>query len=245
MKVLFVLVLSGICWLQCQKPTPSAAQLVVDEAIASHGLNGFDRKQVAWDFRNKHYTATFQRGKFRYEKEHRDSLQTVDVITNDELFREQNGTMILLTARDSNAIREDVNSVIYFSLLPHFLNDPAVIKADAGKATLAGQPYDKVMVTFEQQGGGRDFQDTFVYWFHEDKRTLDYLAYNYLDAEGGARFRKAINPVIQSGIRFQDYINYEPTTKRRDILNFDLLYEQDSLKELSRIELKNISVTLK
>lgn len=245
MKVFFFFILGSICWLQCQKPTPSTAQMVVDEAIAAHGLSGFDRKTVSLDFRDRHYTAVFDRGRFQYERHHRDSLNTVDVLSNDALYREQNGTRVLLTARDSNAIREGVNSVIYFSLLPHFLNDPAVIKADAGKATLGGQPYDKVMVTFEQQGGGRDFQDTFVYWFHEDKRTLDYLAYNYLDAEGGARFRKAINPVIQSGIRFQDYINYAPPTKRRDILNFDLLYEQDSLKELSRIELKNISVTLK
>ena len=39
-------------------------------------------------------------------------------------------------------------------------------------------------VTFAQDGGGRDWQDRYVYWLHPSRHTLDYLAYSYRETPG-------------------------------------------------------------
>ncbi|HEY0110275.1 MAG TPA: hypothetical protein VGB67_11635, partial [Fibrella sp.] len=61
---------------------------------------------------------------------------------------------------------------------------------------------------------------------------------------GGPRFRKAINPQVVGGIRFQDYINYKGDEKdTTSVSSYDRRYEAKQLPELSRIEQKNIRVT--
>lgn len=95
-------------------------------------------------------------------------------------------------------------------------------------------------VRFRAEGGGTDYKDTFIYWFNQQTLTMDFLAYS----EGGPRFRKAINPQVVDGIRFQDYINYKgETTDTTSVGTYDLRYQARQLAELSRIEQKNIRVT--
>ncbi|HEX9957906.1 MAG TPA: DUF6503 family protein, partial [Fibrella sp.] len=133
-----------------------------------------------------------------------------------------------------------VNSVAYFVLLPFKLRDPAVVADYIGESQVDGQQYDKVRVRFRAEGGGKDYGDTFFYWFNQKTHTMDYLAYS----EGGPRFRKAINPQVVGGIRFQDYINYKGDEKdTTSVSSYDRRYEAKQLPELSRIEQKNIRVT--
>ncbi|MCB0609821.1 MAG: hypothetical protein KDD12_19025, partial [Lewinella sp.] len=146
------------------------------------------------------------------------------------------------SAKDSSAYANSVNSVIYFALLPYFLNDPAVRKTYLGKTTIKGIAYHKIGVTFGAENGGKDFQDQYIYWIRQDNFTLDYLAYNYIVDGGGARFRQAYNLRPVNGLLIADYINFKPKSDSRDVVRFDRLFESDSLEELSRIVLENVAV---
>ena len=71
------------------------------------------------------------------------------------------------------------------------LGDPAVQPRYLGVDTLQGEPYHEIEVTFRQDGGGRDYEDRFIYWIHPERHTMDYLAYGFHIDDGGARFREA------------------------------------------------------
>ena len=134
-----------------------------------------------------------------------------------------------------------VNSVVYFALLPYGLNDQAVNKIYVGQSTIKDEVYHKIKVTFNQEGGGEDFQDVFIYWVGEDDHKVDYLAYSYETDGGGIRFREAYNERVINGVRFVDYVNYKP----KDIQDLEVLdqeFEKGNLEELSKIELTDIKV---
>jgi len=224
---------------------PSQSQQIINQAIVVHGgVPLYEASEVEFDFRDRHYQSTRRGGKFTYERIFTDSIgQNVhDILTNEGLTRTVNGQPVSLSAKDSAAYSNSVNSVIYFALLPYFLNDPAVNKDYLGESTVRGEPYHKIKVTFQQEGGGKDYEDEFVYWFHQDQHTMDYLAYNYQTEGGGARFREAYNVRTVNGLRFADYYNYKPQEKRMDVENFDRLFEQDSLELLSEINLEGVEV---
>ena len=140
-------------------------------------------------------------------------LRVHDHLTNGGLWREVAGEKVVLSIKDSAAYANSVNSVIYFALLPYFLNDPAVIKTYLGTEVIGEKEYERVMVTFQQEGGGKDFEDEFIYWFDGDTYHLDFLAYNYITDGGGARFREAFNARQINGVRFVNYTNYKPIIK--------------------------------
>ncbi len=217
------------------------AQRIVDAAIAAHGLERVDGRRIEFDFRGRHYVSERRGGAFTYERIFTDSTGRAirDVLTNEGIHREVNGQLVELSAKDSAAYANSVNSVLYFALLPYNLNDPAVQKEYLGEGEVRGEPYDKVRITFRQEGGGKDFEDEFVYWFHRDRHTLDYLAYNYQTDGGGARFREAYNVRTVAGIRFADYINYKPVEPSMAVATFDSLLEAGDLEELSRIDTEN------
>jgi hypothetical protein len=218
------------------------AQPVIDQAIEAHGGERFKAMEVSFDFRDRHYRTIRNGGLFIYERSFRDSTGAVtDVLNNQGFTRTINGAPVDLPAERVQAFSSSVNSVQYFALLPFGLNDPAVIKHLVGTVTIRQLPYSKVKVTFKQQGGGKDFEDEFLYWVNQKTHTVDYLAYTYATDGGGIRFREAINARTLGGIRFQDYINYEAATTI-DFMQIDKLFEAGKLKELSRIELENIQV---
>ena len=193
------------------------AQMLIDQAIKVHGSELVAKSTIDFDFRGRHYRSIRDGGTFQYERIFQDTLgdQYRDVLTNEKLYREKNGQLVELTSKDSSAYANSVNSVLYFALLPYFLNDPAVRKAYEGENQVKGEPYHKIRITFGQEGGGKDFEDQFMYWIHQEKHTIDYLAYNYQTDGGGARFREAINVRNVGGIRFADYINYKPLSESR------------------------------
>lgn len=218
-------------------------QEIVDKAIEKAGGEKFQKSTIAFDFRNRHYVTRRNYGIFSHERIFKDSTNTThDFLTNDGFRRQVNNEEVIVP--DSMAVKysNSVNSTIYFALLPFGLNDPAVIKKFMGKSTIENESYFIIEITFEQHGGGNDFTDIFLYWIHEKKFTIDYLAYLYYTDGGGLRFRKAYNPRKLNGILFQDYINYKPREDSATISDIEALFKQNALEELSRIELTNITV---
>ena len=230
----------------------SEVQRIVDEAIAFHGMEPLDDAELSFVFRNMFYTYEKHNGMYQYTRSQVvDSTQTTvyDIMNNDGLVRLINpditelvtevgplvGDTAQITDERRAAYTRSVNSVIYFFLLPYGLNDPAVIKELMPETTIKGKPYYEVKITFQQEGGGEDFDDTFLYWFDKEDYSMDYFAYLYHTDGGGMRFREAINPRRVNGMLIQDYINLKPENEDIDIMTIDELYEAGELKVLSEI----------
>ena len=107
-----------------------------------------------------------------------------------------------------------------------------------------GSNYHKIQVTFAEEGGGKDFDDVFIYWIHDQNYTVDFLAYEYHVDGGGLRFRKAYNSREVSGIRFSDHVNYKADPASWKVQDLDRAYSEGALKELSKIELESVEVRI-
>lgn len=224
----------------CKQPQDKGKQLI-DDATAAHGGDAYTNKRIEFDFRKFHLMLETQGESYRYERTYRDSTETPvrEVLTNTNFSRFLSGQPQQLDTAQTGKYSRAVNSVAYFMLLPYKLNDPAVQSEYVGEATVNGTLYDKVRVTFRAEGGGEDHEDVYCYWFNRATHTMDYLAYS----AGGPRFRKAINPQVVGGIRFQDYINYAAEPDTTAVINYDKKFAAGGFAELSRIEQKNIRVT--
>ena len=140
------------------------------------------------------------------------------------------------------AYGNSVNSVIYFAFMPWVLTDPAVIPVYEGQENIKGEVLDRVRVGFEEENGGSDNKDEFLYWFSAETRQLKYLAYSH---PGGAmpRFRVAKNERTVDGITVRDYHNY--TTADKSARTIDKLsqdYQEGKLMLLSEINLEEVQV---
>ncbi|MEZ4700124.1 MAG: DUF6503 family protein [Rhodothermales bacterium] len=228
---------------------PRDPQAIIDRAIATHGGPVIDHSVIDFDQRGRHYRATRDGGAFTYERIFTDSTGAVrDVLSNDGFYREIDGQRVDLPEERALAFESSVNSVLYFALLPYNLNDAAVQKRYLSEAVVEGEPYHKVEVTFHQEGGGKDYQDRFVYWVHRDRSTIDYIAYDFLTDGGGSRFRKAMNPRVVEGVRFADYLNYIADDLQQPgllIESYDEKLEAGTLRLLSEINIENIQVVAK
>lgn len=222
-------------------------QIVVDEAIKVHGGHLFNSSLVEFDFRKKHYSVEMNNGNSIYTRSFEDSIGWIrdSLINSTELKRYVNDSLVDLTQEWQRKYSNSVNSVLYFIKLPYGLNDPAVIKEYLGEKYIGLEPYHKVKITFRKEGGGEDFEDVFVYWFHKEKKTLDFLAYKYYTDGGGTRFRQAINRSAIGGIIFQDYVNFKAEIKDAPIEKHDDYFMEGRLLELSRIVNENIVVKKK
>ena len=228
----------------CASSPDADPQAIVDRAIAAHGGERLDRAEVEFDFRGRHFTVTRDDGQFTYARTYTDSTgaDVRDVLTNDGVYREVDGERVALSEEERLGVESGVNSVVYFALLPYFLNDPAVQKRYLGEASVEGEPYDKVEVTFRKEGGGQDYEDRFVYWFHRDRHTMDYLAYTFHVNGGGTRFRQAVNPRTVGGVRFADYLNGGADTLGTPIERYDEMLAAGEIDSISEIRLENIEV---
>lgn len=231
----------------CSEKDSPDAKTIIEAAIAAHGGKHLDQSVVSFRFRDKQYRALRDNGAFVYSRTFTDDStgqRIHDVLRNSGFERTADDQVVALPQDKQEAYTASVNSVIYFALLPYFLKDEAVQAKYLGQATVKGEPYEKVQVTFAQTGGGEDFEDVFVYWFHQQRHTMDYLAYSYAEDNGdiGTRFREATNPREVNGVRFQDYNNY---TAPEDLAleNFDRAFEAGKLKKVSEINLEGINVS--
>ena len=228
----------------CSSPEDPEAQAIIDKAIQTHGGERFDNLRLAFDFRDKHYTLEQKKGTYTYTREFTDSTGKIkDVLTNEHFYRLIDEDTASLAEDRREAFGNSVNSVHYFALLPFRLNDPAVNKSYLGRTEVKEIPYHLIKVTFDQENGGVDFEDQFLYWINANTYTMDYLAYTFNCKKGpGFRFREARNPRKIGGIRFQDYVNYKPIYKEVSLENLENLYESGQLEVLSTINLDNIEI---
>ncbi len=218
------------------------ADSLVVKTIAAHGGELYDTAHYAFTFRNKKYTFHNKTGGYTYTVTSQKAGKEIkDRLENGKLTRTIDGTTTDLSPKDIAIYTEALNSVVYFATLPHKLNDAAVIKSYEGQITIKGEDYEVLAVSFDQEDGGVDHDDKFMYWINTDTKTVDYLAYSYETNDGGVRFRSAYNPRMVGGIRFQDYINYEAPIGT-PLNELPELYEAGKLKELSRIKTEDVEV---
>ncbi|WP_373518072.1 DUF6503 family protein [Pricia sp.] len=218
------------------------ADSLVVKTIAAHGGELYETAHYGFQFRDKNYTFHNKGGSYTYTVTSQKNGEEIrDVLENGSLTRTINSAKTELSAKDIAKYTEALNSVVYFATLPHKLNDAAVKKSYEGRTTIKNQDYEVLSVTFDQEDGGTDHDDTFRYWIHTDTDTVDYLAYSYETNDGGVRFRSAYNPRSVGGIRFQDYINYEAPIGT-PLNELPELYGAGELKELSRIETEDVMV---
>ena len=242
-----ILSIFTLIFISCQPSDP--AQTIIARSIAYHGGEAYDKVNLEFDFRNMHYIVQKNGGDFHYERIQTDSTgaEIRDVLTNATFHRTVGGQTQTLTDSMSEKYRNSLNSVVYFVLLPQPLRDPAVQKEYLGEVTIKGKSYDKIKVSFAQEGGGKDHEDVYAYYFDKEDASMDYFAYLYYVNETGMRFREAYNPQRVGGILVQDYINLAPSDSNlavtpENLLSLDSLYGQGKLKEFSRIENKGFKV---
>lgn len=216
---------------------------IIDKSIAVSGGKYFPEKQISFDFRGTTYISEGNSWRNRMERIKTDSVNTTrDVLYNAAFTRYINGELTKVPDSMTSRYSNSINSVHYFAYLPYGLNSKAVNAALLDEATVKEKDYYKIKVTFDQEGGGDDFEDVYLYWIDKTSFTMDYLAYEFHVNGGGMRFREAYNIRTVSGIRFADYNNFKPLDKETTLYDLDSLFGEDKLELLSKIELENVEV---
>jgi hypothetical protein len=223
------------------------ANSIINKSIEVSGSQFLKQSTIGFEFRGRQYAANRFGGKFTLSRLTISSPDTIfDVLDNNSFNRFINGKQIKVSVSMSSKYSASVNSVHYFSVLPFGLNGRAVNKTYLEAVEINEKPYHKIKVTFDEEGGGEDFEDVFIYWVNSDTFKIDYLAYSYAEDDGmGLRFREAYNERYIEGIRFVDYKNFKPLNNGVPLENLDLLFEKKELELLSTIELENIIVSRK
>lgn len=242
---IFYLAVWALLWVSCKEQPKSglSAQEIVDRSIEVSGGENYKKSAISFSFRDLEYSSTWKNKRRKLSRfGTKDSLQFVDVLWDNKFERTINDSVMTLSDSLSNVYANALNSVHYFVDLPYGLNDPAVNKELLGETSVKNQDYYKIKVTFDQEDGGDDYDDVYVYWFNKDTFKPDYLAYEFHVNGGGIRFRAAYNERYINGIRFVDYENYEASPQRTSIYDTDKLYGKGELKLLSKIELNEIAV---
>ncbi|UII75615.1 deoxyribose-phosphate aldolase [Flagellimonas sp. HMM57] len=244
MKRFFVATLMLLTLACKENKTSLTVQEIVDKSILDSGGERYNNHSTSFFFRNRKYSSeSGNGGKVLKRISFIDSITITDVKTRNGFRRYVNDSLVNLSDSIANRYSNSVNSVHYFARLPFGLNDNAVKKELLGEETIKGKEHYKVKVTFDQNGGGDDFDDVYVYWF--DKKTFkpNYLAYDFHVNGGGQRFREAYNERYINGIRFVDYNNFKSKSKETSILDIGKLFEKGELELLSKIEISKPEVT--
>ncbi|ARV05588.1 deoxyribose-phosphate aldolase [Polaribacter sp. SA4-10] len=237
-----ILLFSLLFFLSC-KPSEAklTAQQIIDKSILYSGADKVANSEITFKFRDKEYFAYRENGAYKLIREF-DSV--IDGLTNDGFRRFVNLKEQNLSEKEISSFSNSVNSVHYFSVLPFGLNDEAVIKKLLPSSTIKGKEYYKIEVTFSENGGGEDFEDVFIYWVGKEDFLVDYLAYSYHTNGGGKRFRVLKEQCVKNGIRFVDYHNYKPLSASTKLIDADKAFENNQLKKVSEIVLKDIEVII-
>lgn len=225
------------------KDSPVTAQEIVDKAIAVSGGEQYKISQVTFRFRDKTYKSDRGVTKVLERISETDSTKIRDVLKGNEFLRFINGKPVEVPDTMAVKYANSINSVHYFARLPYGLNDRAVQKKYLGTVKIKEREYHKVQITFQQDGGGEDYEDVYIYWFDLETFKPAYLAYEFHIDGGGMRFREALNERYVEGIRFVDYNNFKPLSSSASVYELDHLFESGKLELLSKIELSDISVS--
>ncbi len=240
MKIKYLLVLLTGILFSCT----DQASKIISEAIDAHGGKAYQNIHVKFDFRGLHYDLENRQGVFSYQRIQKDSLnnEVKDLLTNDGFSRFVNGLQVSLPDSMAGKYERSVNSVAYFFFLPYGLNDEAVNKEFLGEVEIKDQSYSLLKVWFNEEGGGEDHQDVFMYWINKDSNLVDYLAYSYETDGGGVRFREAIKRHKLGEFTFQDYNNYGLEDAAVPLESLAIMFENGKLPLLSEIRNENISL---
>ena len=129
---------------------------------------GFDNQayQIDFDFRDYHYSLERSQGFYSYSRQtFKEEKKIVDLMTNvDRLKHFENDSLLVLQDSIRKLYSNSLNSVMYFFQLPRPLQDLAVNAELLNSVVIEGNPYWTLKITFDQEGGGDDFQDEFRYW---------------------------------------------------------------------------------
>ena len=226
-------------------PEKPFAEQIIDQAIAKHGSELINAADISFQFRDYFFKLERTENQTIYSRSTTDSLNNTikDTWNEEKLTRTINvNEEVMLNDTLQNAYQNSINSVFYFAFLPKALHDPAVNVEFIDTVNIKNQAYYKLRVTFDEEGGGEDHSDIFLYWINTSSHTMDYLAYQYFTNVGGIRFREAYNIQEVEGVRFQDYHNYKPLDENLDFMKVDEAFENGELKLLSEIQLENIVV---
>ena len=216
---------------------------IIARGIEAHGGERFENARVTFDFRGEEWSLERQDGRFRYERRYQDDddRPVLEGMTNDSTFRQVDGEPVDLDEEGRADVELDVNSVTYFAFLPFRLDDPAVQSRYMGVRSIDGELHYQVEVTFQEDGGGPDWDDRFIHWFHAEEGTLGYVAYRYYRGDGGTRFREAVNPREKGGLRVHDWVNSH-VEGISDIAHYPDSLEAGALEHVSDVELENVEV---
>lgn len=240
----FTYILIVVLFISC-KPNKVAltAQEIIDKSIYTSGAHKVASSEISFRFRDKKYKAIRKNGVFKLFRSFKeDSINIDESISNTNYKRLINEKPTKVVDSMITNYSNSINSVHYFSVLPFGLNDKAVNKKLLPSNTVNGVPYYKVEITFDENGGGEDFNDIFIYWINQENFLIDYLAYAYETNGGGKRFRVLKEQCSVKGIRFVDYYNYKPSATDIKLINLDKTFEDNKLEKVSEIILEDIEV---
>ena len=226
-----------------QTSSEAMAKNIIAKSVEVHGGKAYNAFDISFDFRQFHFRVRQSRKSYFYQRSFKDTLgnEIADYLENGAFHRTVNGKKVELSEKEVVRYREATNSVPYFILLPYKLLDKAVNPVYIGETTIEGETYHKIKVTFDQEGGGMDYEDQFCYWFNKKTNTLDYLSYS----NGGPRFRKVIKREKVGDLIMQDYHNYQILDKEIPVTEYDKAYLEGKFKLLSTIEQKNYRINKK
>lgn len=218
-------------------------EYIVQQSRIFHGSDKIDDAAITFKFRDYNYEYLKTDSGLVRTRSTLDSMgrEVKDRWFSKKLVRTIDGVREEISEAREKAYMSSINSVFYFSFLPKSLLDPAVNLVYIDTVVLNERKYHKIQVTFDQEGGGDDYEDVFLYWFDVEDFSMDYLAYSYMTEGGGMRFRSVINSQKIEGIVFQDYANFAPP-ENASFMELDQLYSQGELKQVSTIEQDSISV---
>lgn len=242
---LYCLLLCVVAVCGCDgKSDELTADQIIEKAVQRHGGERYDNMLVEFDFRKRHFKAKIYKGEYVYERSFKSKDGWVtDVWSNNKFKRLVDEKEVQLNLESRRTYQTATNSVIYFALLPFNLDDPIVNRQLMRPVEIKGIPYHKVEITYGSNGGGEDFENVYIYWIHQEKFTIDYLAYGFNINGGGVRFREAYNQREVEGIVFQDYLNYT-IDKDFPVQEMDYAFETEQLRLISDIKLENVNVSL-
>ena len=214
-------------------------QQIIDKSISFYQMDKLKNASLEFTFRDVKFKIMQNEGKFRYERNFSDSTGIVqDILDNQGFKRTLNGKELNLDAKDVSKYSQSLNAVVYFLYLPLKLNDASVIKKYIDEVKIKDKSYHKLEISFDQKEGGADHNDVYYYWFDVSDYSMDHFAYS----AGGNRFREVIKTHNVDGVIFQDYINYQMPLNDSitTISKYDSLFTAGKLRELSRIEFKDM-----
>ncbi|WP_124980678.1 DUF6503 family protein [Nonlabens xiamenensis] len=238
--ILLVLLTIGAC----QDPQPSAGE-IMNKALEAHGTAIASNARLEFDFRGIAYAVERKNGNYVYERHLEiDSLEVVDRLNNQGFTRSSDGEIQMIADSLKNRYAASLNSVVYFAQLPFGLDGPAINLRYLGQDLIKGKTYHEIEVTFDEEGGGEDHDDIFVYWVDAENFLIDFLAYSYCEQECGYRFRESVNRRNLNGVIVQDYNNYKALQTDPTLSKMDDLWEEGKLEKISEIKLERAKVKL-